>query len=607
MMLQNIFSNKNILRWFCRQKTGVKGPKTIATLALMLSHSFLCLAQPAINRIEYYIDNDPGYGNGISIPFAGSGDISTSVTLNLIPLFEGVHIVGFRSRDVNGVWSLDNKWIFVKPFANAGAGAIPNITRVEYYLDTDPGLGNGTPLSINPSQDITGLSININLIPLTEGVHILGMRSRDANGAWSHDNKWIFLKPYITGGGGPVPNINRVEYYVDTDPGWGNGISIPITPGQDPGALSITINMAPLYEGVHIIGMRSRDANNAWSIDNRWLFVKPYNSQSTSPRTITQVEYYIDTDPGYGKGVQLALTPLTNIPAKETFANISGVTAGKHYLYFRSKDTSQTWSFDYKDSFDIAAPVATPQIVINSTAKTTMCVRDSFNVGYDVTGTYNAGNIFKVFLSNAAGDFGTETEVGNLSSTKDGIIKCNLPVSLPDGLGYKLRVKSTNPVLVGSASGMTLTLYDRPFFGNDTTVFAVCGTDVFNLNAIYPNSGYKLNWNTANPAAADTGVYKLIAINANGCSDTIMVTIKQDVGTWTGVTNSSWHTASNWSNNHVPTAISHVIIPQGTTNTCTISVADAVAASIHVKPGATLNVTNSRKTNIAATCNALPN
>jgi hypothetical protein len=560
---------------------------------------------PNINRVEWFVDNDPGYGNGTPVTISPGADLnSLGFTVNFGPLSEGVHIVGVRSRDANGSWSHDNKWLFVKPYSTNANTPVPNINRVDWYVDNDPGYGNATSISISPGADLPGLGFQVNIPPLNEGVHIAGVRSRDANGSWSHDNKWLFVKPYSFNST-QTPNITKVEWYLDTDPGYGNGTQVAITPGTNLSGLSFTQNLNGLAPGAHIIGVRSQDAKGAWSHDNKWLLIKPFSSQPA--RLISQVEYYLDTDPGYGNGVPVALTAANNISGKEIIANISGLNIGKHYIFFRSRDDQKTWSFDYIDSFNISTPVAAPQVNINSIAKKFMCVRDSFDVGYDLAGVFNNGNIFSVFLSNAAGDFTNETQIGSASSIKDGAVRCLLPLNVPDGNGYKIRIKSSNPSLTSAATPFALNLYDKPFFANDTTVFAICGTDIFNLNTIFPSGGYTLNWNTLNPSAADTGTYRLIAINSNGCSDTVAVTIALDVARWTGAVSTNWHTAGNWNTNKVPNEKTHVIIEANKPFNCIISQSNALAASVQVKPGATLNVTNSRTVTISAACNALPN
>ncbi len=309
-------------------------------------------AQPAINRIEYYLDTDPGYGNATNLSFTGTTNATAAINIDLTPLNQGVHIVGIRSRDANGAWSLDNKWLFLKPFTNLTAPAAPNINRVEWFLDTDPGYGNGTAVSITPAQNLSDLAINIDLTPLNQGVHIVGIRSRDANGAWSIDNKWLFLKPYTNLTAPTAPNVNRVEWFLDKDPGYGNGTAISVTPAQNLSNLAINIDLNPLAQGVHIVGMRSRDTNGAWSLDNKWIFLKPYTGTAAIPTPrVVRVEYFIDTDPGYGRGTPVTITSATDVPSLIFDADISTVANGAHKLGFRSLDEYGAWSVDNKVDF----------------------------------------------------------------------------------------------------------------------------------------------------------------------------------------------------------------------------------------------------------------
>lgn len=324
-------------------------------MAVWLAVCFLhaVQAQPNINRVEWYLDTDPGYGNATAVSITPAPNLANlAINIDLVPLAQGVHIVGIRSRDANGAWSHDNKWLFLKPYANTGVTPQPNINRVEWFIDADPGYGNATPISITPAQNLTNLAINIDLVPLNQGVHIVGVRSRDANGAWSIDNKWLFLKPYPNTGATPQPNINRVEWFLDTDPGYGNATPVAITPAQNLANLAIDIDMATLSQGVHIAGVRSRDANGAWSLDNKWIFLKPYTGTASTPvPKVVRIEYYIDTDPGYGRGTPITITAATNIANIIFDADISTVPNGTHKLGIRSLDEYGAWSHDNQVDF----------------------------------------------------------------------------------------------------------------------------------------------------------------------------------------------------------------------------------------------------------------
>ena len=114
-------------------------------------------------------------------------------------------------------------------------------------------------------------------------------------------------------------------------------------------------------------------------------------------------------------------------------------------------------------AFTVPSPVAGASIVINSITDTVLCARDSFSISYHATGTFNAGNIFNVQLSNPDGTFtATPSIIGSFTGTGNNIINTKLPAHLTDGTGYKLRIVSTNPVITGIPGNGTLTIHDRP-------------------------------------------------------------------------------------------------------------------------------------------------
>ncbi len=78
-------------------------------------------------------------------------------------------------------------------------------------------------------------------------------------------------------------------------------------------------------------------------------------------------------------------------------------------------------------SFSIPTALAAPSIVVNSVTDKSVCAKDSFDVSFHAKGTFNAGNIFKVELSDAAGSFGASpTVIGSYTGSTSVIInaKC---------------------------------------------------------------------------------------------------------------------------------------------------------------------------------------
>ena len=143
--------------------------------------------------------------------------------------------------------------------------------------------------------------------------------------------------------------------------------------------------------------------------------------------------------------------------------------------------------------------------------------------------------------------------------------------------------------------------------GNDTFKVVACAEATVDLTQLYNPANSTLTWTVANPAAAPVGIHSVFAVNSIGCKDTAIIAVNLPTATWRGTVSSNWHTAGNWSNGAVPADPTHVIIPAETPNECRITDSDAVAASVHVKAGASaLRILNGRKLLIKAACATVP-
>ncbi len=763
--------------------------------------SYHAKAQPAITAAEYYIDIDPGRGNGTAISLAGLPNLSFTYDFSAIQ--PGVHRVGMRTKDANGGWSIDAFWLFVKPYPLISSpvdGPIPAITAAEYYIDNDPGRGNGTPIS---TAGLPNLNFTYDFSSIPPGVHRVGVRTKDANGGWSLDAFWLFVKPYPALSNpvdGPIPAVTAAEYFVDNDPGYGNGTAISMTGLPN---LSFTYDFSSINSGVHRIGVRSKDALGKWSLDGLWLFVKPYPPASLPtlgpiPKVVA-VEYYIDVDPGKGQATPVAFSAGQDISALTILTNATGLTNAAHKMGVRTKDENGVWSLDALYDFTLSGAVAAPSIYINSLVnKPIFCAKDTLVFSYDAKGTFNAGNVFTAQLSDAAGSFASPTVLGTFTGTTNSVMKFPLPAHLPDGNGYKIRVNASNTAVTGVTSSASLNIKDRPnaqsitgltnvngtftwpysisnvatstynwvvtggtftpgsptssgnmtwaqpsaassneivkvveinqsgcigdtsqlnvvvyklrtdntvsdvtpckgdvvtvnftvdgaidagnvytaqlsdasgsfttptaigtttangngvnqsgsiaatipanianganyrirvvssapaFNGNvnttdidiqkpnlgaDVDVFLNCPGDVANISNTFNTTGLSFSWDSPLINIAPAGTYRLIATNANGCSDTAFVFVKLEVARWTGAISNDWHVAGNWNINKVPTDKTHVIVPGGTANPCVVSGANGQAASVQVRTGGSVTTNSGRLVDVKGKCLTLP-
>jgi hypothetical protein len=168
-----------------------------------------------------------------------------------------------------------------------------NIQQIEYFIDTDPGIGAGTSLPITVSTDVVVNDI-ISTSALPTGFHTFYTRSQDSDGIWGNlESRSFYVSPsnLIT-----QATITALEYYIDTDPGIGAGTSLPITVSTDV-VVNDIISTSALPTGFHTFYTRSQDSDGIWgNLESRSFYVSPSNL--TTQATITALEYYIDTDPG---------------------------------------------------------------------------------------------------------------------------------------------------------------------------------------------------------------------------------------------------------------------------------------------------------------------
>ncbi|MCS3796159.1 T9SS type A sorting domain-containing protein [Niastella sp. OAS944] len=260
------------------------------------------------------------------------------------------------------------------PYPSAPAPA-PDIVQAEYFYDTDPGTGNGEPIAITAGQQINDLttSITINGAALTPGLHRLYIRTKDFAGVWSLTNSVIFsnavVVPYPAS---PVtPNFVKAEYFIDVDPGSGNGVEIPLPATDNINAFNIAIPLTGLNAGIHMLYVRVLDALGKWSLTNYSLFnnsvFTPYPTAPAPAPAMSEAEYYLDTDPGFGAGAPISFPAATDIVNFSFDIPLGAVTQGQHTIYIRSRQNP--WSFSAYAEFIFGSPLPLSWLYVKAEEK----------------------------------------------------------------------------------------------------------------------------------------------------------------------------------------------------------------------------------------------
>jgi len=100
----------------------------------------------------------------------------------------------------------------------------------------------------------------------------------------------------------------------------------------------------------------------------------------------------------------------------------------------------------WKTTFPISSTSEISSVNIQDTVIVSDIQDAEIDINYTVNTVFNAGNIFTAYLSDETGDFTNETEIGNVTSTQNGAIAVTIQGTVPEGDGYKIKVKSTDPV-----------------------------------------------------------------------------------------------------------------------------------------------------------------
>lgn len=161
-------------------------------------------------------------------------------------------------------------------------------------------------------------------------------------------------------------------------------------------------------------------------------------------------------------------------------------------------------------------------------------------VPFTVSGSLNPGNTFTAQLSDASGSFGSPVNIGTLVSTTSGSINATISHLTPAGNGYRIRVVSSNPGILGSDNGSDL-IVDQ--FNNSVSPsstqninYGVNGTPISVTESQSSNRNWKYSINAGGPYTpfipAETGLsytpnfaipgtYYVVAVSENTYNDTV--------------------------------------------------------------------------------------
>ncbi len=528
--------------------------KKIFILWILLLSALFAKAQ--VQRVEYFIDTDPGRGKATRVTAASSKISETtahydeSFTFDVpVPstLSDGFHTLYVRAKNKHG-WSQTMRRQFVKM-------ALPkdktsDVKRLEFFVDTDPGYGKGTAIALganNGSYDFT-----VNLSKLKDGMHTLYVRAQNKAGRWSQVMRRTFVQVALPANG--TSDMVYAEYFVDEDPGLRKGHSISLNSGSGAGDYSFTADVSDLSYGFHMLYVRSLNKYGRWSQVMRRPFVKTVLPTDLPP-DLTYMEYYIDTDPGQGKGK--SITFKAGAQTIDFTADLTGVAAGSHTLKIRAKNKANKWEDVGTHTFTIVGGV----IDVELNQKTLQ-----MSVGDVAILTAIAAGNPNLQWSSSDASIASVDQNGNVTAHKTGTATITVDASNASGIG-----RATCTVTVTNQS-IPVTGIQLPVSKLELKV----GDEYWMTASLIPSNATNrtVTWSSSNTAVATIDEYgKIIARTAgattitvtssNGKTAQCALTVNADVvhvsGVYLHTTDLEMKTGSNYS-------LSYYITPSNATN-----------------------------------------
>ncbi|MDQ1265325.1 MAG: trimeric autotransporter adhesin, partial [Bacteroidota bacterium] len=150
-------------------------------------------------------------------------------------------------------------------------------------------------------------------------------------------------------------------------------------------------------------------------------------------------------------------------------------------------------------------------------------------VPFTVCGGFNQNNTFSAQLSNEYGSFASPTVIGTWNGTENGTVYVTIPNDANSGTGYRIRVVSDNPAIIGTDNGTNLEITSAPLIVTLSDVNTCRGINVqLGPPTIENGTGpYTYSWSPttglnnstiANPTVSNplTSRYYTLSVTDNG-------------------------------------------------------------------------------------------
>jgi hypothetical protein len=405
------------------------------------------------------------------------------------------------------------------------SGNSQNLVSGEYFIDTAPAHGNGTPFSFTSSENVNH-NLSIPLTSISPGFHHLFIRVKNSDNVWSHyEGRLFYIIPPVSST--TITDLVAGEYFIDTDPGIGNGNAINFGTTANL-STAINVDLTSISAGFHHLFIRVKNADGKWSHhEGRLFYVMPPGNNPELPQIVSG-EWFVDTDPGIGNGTPISFAQGDSVNTAISI-NAENFGIGSHNLFIRVKNLAGKWSFYESVAFSIEAASYAEITSFVRTDSSSVCPRERVNLDYTVQGVFNNDN--KFIVEYLALDGVSWISGAEVKSTISGTISFGLPADIPAGNNLPIRLISTSPFIASNDTiiikmkGVLPTdfvevLLDSTFTGN------ICNGTNLSFSSGTSNNATYYNWVLPNNITFVSGQGTnnvVVASNSNFVSGNIFV------------------------------------------------------------------------------------
>lgn len=313
------------------------------------------------------------------------GQLSTSSSFNISNLSAGIHTIYFKVRDNKGVWSPEvSKSITISPPNQKPTAYVDSMSPSQAKVgDTVAFSGHGTDpdgsvIGYSWRSSVDGQLSNLNSFStskLSQGIHTIYFKVKDNDDAWSEEVSGTVTvelnKPPVAYIDSTSPDRLKVGgevsfsgYGTDSD---GSIIGYSWRSSVD-GQLSTSSSFktSNLSEGNHTIYFKVRDDDESWSDEVSSKVVIESNRppvayiDSITPSRVEQNKnvsfagHGEDSD-GSVAGYSWRSSIDGELSTSPSFATAT-LSAGKHTIYFKVKDSDGLWSEEVSSTLLVEQP-----------------------------------------------------------------------------------------------------------------------------------------------------------------------------------------------------------------------------------------------------------